>query len=548
MVNYLISRILILFILGACASRMKDQIKDYKEKYTQGNFELAQKILEESELKEDKKSILLWHLERGTLSFDSKEFDKSIEHFQEAIDLIDRLFTKKLSSKAAAILINDASDDFYGSSFERSYAYYYLSKSYYARFLKSNQSQDLQGARAAILAWDSYFGELERSGDKSLYFTDLMLKIFGAQIHEVSEIKNDKQISLQLYKDALRLLDSLGGMYAIFNKSHLEYIKFFKSEGIKPSEELYVKTENYEDLKNYLHIRILTLTKDVRAYEIDEVAKSLKVSSDILGKIKSNITNVSLVLEEGFIPPKVGKVFNIGLKGAMSSISDSSAKKFIATVGVEAITLFAMNTLGMSPTSSSDVGGFIFAHNVTKVAVAEAGIEFELPSIENYPDPHKTELFILNTEGKTILQQPFVAINDNGDLAKVVLEEEMVSHYFKTGTRVASKHIVAIIAAMGVYQKLKGISQGGDLIAKTAALGTYVGASKGLSLLEKADTRQWSTLPRLIKISDLSLPNGSYQLGIARYDNGVLPKKPTRIVGQFTVGSQKKTIHHFRMF
>ena len=125
----------ILLVLGACASKMKDQMRAYREAYASGDYAAAAELLNKSVLKKDKKSVLLWHLEQGTLLLSQGNESGSIKDFITAVELIDQLYTKKLSAKAATLLINDASDVFYGASYERSYAHYFLSKAYYARYL-----------------------------------------------------------------------------------------------------------------------------------------------------------------------------------------------------------------------------------------------------------------------------------------------------------------------------------------------------------------------------------------------------------------------------
>jgi hypothetical protein len=264
MVRYFLPSLILLLFLGACASRMKDQMRDYREAFKARDFKKASAILEKSDLKKDKKSELLWHLEKGSVSLAQEELDEAVQHFQTSVELIDKLFTVKLTSKAASLLINDASDEFYGASYERSYAHYFLARSLYARYLKTGNRLDLQGARAAILSWDSYFTELQRSAtSKTLYSTDLMLKVFGGQIHEASEIRSDLQIALQLYKDALHLLGTQGGIFSLFNEKSAEYVSAYTSKG-KPDQKLYVATPASEDLKNFLHYKILSLTKEVR--------------------------------------------------------------------------------------------------------------------------------------------------------------------------------------------------------------------------------------------------------------------------------------------
>ena len=524
-------------------------MKEYRTAFAAQEYEKASKLLDKSDLKDDKKSLLLWHMEKGSLAIASSDEDSAITHFEAAVELIDRLYTTKLSAKAASLLINDASDEFYGASYERSYCYYYLSKSYYSRYLKKGVKLDLQSARAAILAWDTYFTELQRSATtKTLYQTDLMLKVFGGEIHEISGVKNDDQIALQLYKDALKILETQGGIFPIFNKKSVEYIKDYEDrvgDGKAPTTKFYETTPAQKDLKDFLHFKILTLTKEIRGGDFDNQVKSLKPDPEVVKEAKKGEANVVLVLEEGFIPQKVGKNFNFGIKGAMNAVDNKGAKSFIAGAGVEAVTLFAMNKLGMGPTQTAGAGSFVFAHSATKLAVTEAAIEFELPMIEQVPLSNRLELFVLDERGVIVRKGPLPVITENGDIAKVVLEEDVVARYTKTGTRVAIKHIIAIVAAMKVYQSLKQ-GNDGDFLAKTAAMATYVGASKGIAAMEKADTRHWTTLPNTIRMTEMKLPPGNYQLAIASYSGDVAPKAPVKNLGNIQVKSSDKTIYHLK--
>lgn len=524
---------------------MKDQMKEYRNAFKAQDFEAASKLLEKSELKKDKKSVLLWHMEKGTLALAQKDESTAISHFQRSLDLIDELYTTKLSSKAASLFINDASDQFYGASYERSYAHYYLAKAYYGRYLKTKAKLDLQGARGTILAWDTYFTDLQRSASsKTLYNTDLMLKVFGGEIHEVSEIRNDLQIALQLYKDALKILEVQGGIFTLFNQKSLDYIKSYKSDGEIPKGNLYVSTPAQHDLRDFLHYKILSLTKEIRGSDYALQVKALKPSDAVTKKIAQGEGNAVIVVEEGFIPQKVGKSFNFGIKGAINAVDNKGAKTFIATVGTEFVTAFAMNKLGMVPKNASGAGSFIFAHDVTRLAVQEAAIEFELPMIEEVPLVQRLEVFILNEKGVIVHHEPFPVVSENGDIARVVLEEDVVARYVKTGTRIAIKHIAAIVAAMKVYKSLDQGGQGGDFLAKTAAMATYVGASKGIAMYEKADTRHWTTLPQALRMTELKLVPGNYQVAIANYSGEKAPEAPSKVLGSISVNQSGKSIHH----
>ncbi len=537
--------LLCILLLGACASRMKDQMKAYRDAYALGNFEAAQEVLDKSVLKDEKKSVLLWHLEKGTIAYRRNDLDASISHFQRSLALIDELFTKRLSAKAASLLINDTSDVFYGASYERSYAHYFLAKALYTRYQKTGNKLDLQGARGTILAWDTYFTDLQRSSTyKTLYHTDLMMKVFGGAVHEVSDIKGDKQIALQLYKDALVILDKEGGIYSHFNSKNAEYVKDAVArlkEGKAPDDKFYAPTPAHDDLKNYLHYKILAVTKEVRGYDFQTTAKTLKASEAVIKKVNEGEPNVVIVVEEGLIPQKVGKHFNFGLKGAADQVKDPGAKSFIMNVGSAVIAQFAMNQLGMVPKNSASSGNFMFGYEATKLAAMEAAIEFELPMIETVPPVQRMELFIMNESGVVVKRGPLPVVSENGDIARVVLEEDVVARYVRTGTRVAVKHLVAIIAAYGVYQKLRSDSE--DFLAKTAAMATYIGASKGIAAMEKADTRHWTTLPQAIRMTEWKLPPGNYKAGIGLYSATKAPEAPAKILGDFVVKPSGKTLH-----
>jgi hypothetical protein len=538
----------LLFILGGCASRMKDEMKSYREAFARGSYTEAGEILKKSQLKTDQKAQLLWHLEQGTLALSQGNESESIQEFIAAIELIDQLYTKKLSAKAQSFLINDASDVFYGASYERSYAYYYLSRAYYARYLKTQARLDLQGARATILAWDSYFQELQRSAaPKTIYQTDLMLKVFGGQIHEVSEIRNDKQIALQLYKDALGILDSLGGALSVFNEKHADFIKQYEESLAQqklPPQEAFVKTSAWEKSRDFLHYKILSLTKEIRPQELGALEKKLTPTAQVKERLKLK-SNTVILVEEGLIPQKVGRPFNFGLKGAMSSSENSGARAFIATVGWEALTAFAMKTLGITPSARGNNADFIFGYHATKLAVAEAAISFELPMIEAAPRLGEFDVVVMDEKGSIIQRAPLAIVSENGDIARVVLEEDVVSRYAKTGARVALKHLLAIVASMQIYQKLKG---NGELIAKTAAMATYVASSKSIAAMEEADTRHWTTLPRTFRMEEFNLPQGKYTIALSSPDSSEgAPSPALKVLGDIQVSQSGKVIHTFRL-
>jgi hypothetical protein len=133
-----------------------------------------------------------------------------------------------------------------GETYEISLMYFYLSSAYFniyqqgfvfdanpdpkakekwvRRELTDQQRRTyLFAARASVLAWDTFFQTLQRSNRKTLYQSDLLVKLMGALIHEAIG-GTDLQIALQLYQDALVVFYSIGPIYPSFNKKFLDYI------------------------------------------------------------------------------------------------------------------------------------------------------------------------------------------------------------------------------------------------------------------------------------------------------------------------------------
>ena len=81
-----LSLLSVLLILGACASKMRNQMAEYRTSYAAGDFKAAHKILEKSELKKAKNSHLLWSLEKGSTALALNDLDTAISSFNSALD------------------------------------------------------------------------------------------------------------------------------------------------------------------------------------------------------------------------------------------------------------------------------------------------------------------------------------------------------------------------------------------------------------------------------------------------------------------------------
>jgi hypothetical protein len=217
-----------LFFFVSCAHKGRKERNQIRELVTANDFAGAFKILSESENLKEPKSRLLYLMEAGKLKHLAESWEDSNVFFDEASKLIDDLYTKSVTAKAQAWLLNDSNDIFYGASYERSMVYFYKSLNHYKLFLKNNDRSQLFAARAEIVAWNAFLRVLkEDKRGSSVFKDDIWAKVFGAQIHEVIDTREDLFIALQLYKDADHILfRNLNGLKS-FNDKFIEFKKDF---------------------------------------------------------------------------------------------------------------------------------------------------------------------------------------------------------------------------------------------------------------------------------------------------------------------------------
>jgi hypothetical protein len=509
----LIAFILIcLTLFHACSNKGREQGRQIRTLYSQKQFDKAIDVLEKSELKSDSKSQVLYHMELGSLYFAKQYYLQATEQWEKARKLIEEYYTVSITQRAATFLYNDTVENYYGEPFEISQLYFHLSLAYYfiAKSGKTHQydaekkqfllneipnnekRRYLFAARATVVAWDSFFQTLQRSNRATLYQSDLLVKLVGAFIHQ--EIGgNDLQIALQLYQDALVILYSLVPTYASFNSDYINYIKNTKLESLKRTarpDKHFAPTELFNRLEKFLKQRLYNITHKHRRNSLAELTKRFQLQG-----LKPTQDELSVLLTRDLIAEKKAKPINLGLKGLMDQVEDPTTRKFIQAVGVTVLSYFAMNTLKLVPKDRAmTYGEFVYARNVSEIAVQEIAIEFEVPMIENkLATPVKLEL------DETELTSEMALITSVGDLARIAMEESAALRLTKVGVRVGVKYILAIVAAYKVYDMNKSKPWAGTL-----AVAQFIVSSKAILASESADTRYWSLLPSEIYWGEFS--------------------------------------------
>ena len=326
----------------------------------------------------------------------------------------------------------------------------------------------------------------------------MLAKIFGAFIHEEIGSSAERQIARQLYLDAKKVLFYNYNRYPSFN---------LKSEDFQKNYSRFAKMQESQIKAKYV--------------APTEYAKSLTAFID--GRLKDlssgNKENIKIFVREDYIAEKEAEKISFPLP--MTSFNLSTAATSMSSRRSQGqqnekppMTLleFALFAIGVS-------------------SVKDAAIDFELPTVETKITKTKLTAVIFNKKGEEVMQKEIYLVNPLSEIAKGTFEDSKAATYTRIGTRVALKHVAAIIAAYAIYKNQP------NALGQTLAFGSYYAASRGISSTEEADLRFWSTLPSNIRMSSLSLPVGEYSWHILKQDT---QESTTYPQDNFTVTGKEK--------
>lgn len=537
---------------AGCSVRSRKEQSEIKTLFIAKEHQKALLVLENSTIKKDKKNELLYLMEKGRILYSQKEYFKAANVFYKANELVDKLYTKKIREKILSSIGNDNSETYYGSVFERSMLYYFQAQCFYklyqigeyqknekitvtedkkskqviknvtVKLSASERAQYLNRARASIVAWNAFFDELKNTNTETLYRNDLLGKLFAANIHEAIGAK-DRQITLQLYKDARLFLKTQGHTYGHFDENYKELTRNLQEmlgdQKLTLNGQKLKTTFYYQDLLDFLDYKILTMTWNIRRGEYERLLKDYSPGQNVIDRLNQskNISNVSVILERDVITSMKPYKFEYSLNKALENIEDPVSKALLEGIGIPIITYFAMGPLGLGTVHQSGNMVIYTRHDIGTTMVKHTGIEFEMPIVEKAPLSTALKLYIYKKgKDKEELFQTndFVVAAPNNDIAEQAANERAAASYKKVGIRVAIKHALAILAAYQTYSSMRGKNGENEFLAKSIAFAQYMASSKGIAESEKADVRHWTTLPGVINLTDIYLPEGQYRLAV----------------------------------
>ena len=281
---------LLLFIsLISCAGVDKNRkyTNEIRVKISENNYNSALEIAKNKKFYSEKINILIKNLELGTIHYLKQNYYQSLRFFEIAKKISDELYTISISKKVLSGY--DANlDNYYGEYYELSMIRFYLSlvnynlykQGYYEEYIDENNKKiekkelteteknfHLTYARSSIVEWDTFMKTLQKEKQGvDTYKNDMLLKIWGSFIHYEYGSLTDKQIAIQLYKDAKDVLLKNYNMYSVFNKKDKKFNDDYKKLENKTLQQLYKdyieETQYSNEIKEFIERNKKNTEKD----------------------------------------------------------------------------------------------------------------------------------------------------------------------------------------------------------------------------------------------------------------------------------------------
>ena len=453
--NYLL--ILIFFIFTSCAGLQNYYSK--LEKYMiNENYNKAQKLVTDSKNIYGNKNEFLYYADLGLLYHLSNKYQQSNANFEIAKKIYEENYTKSISLGVFSLFANDNVVPYYGHYYEIAYVNIFCALNYIL------QGQDKEAVVEAKQI-DNLFKKINADTfGKTFYNDDPFIRYFMGLVYENAGYYNDALIS---YKLALRNYDkSIYSKETFKNKNNCGYNLPVPTDLIQSLYDLYI----------YLGF--------------SQEASNLKEKFNIHFKEKTqNYGELIIVNYNGLSPKKVDNIIELSFYKAwpyfnstkISSKEQEQAEKVRAAVQAG------------------------FSDDYIKIA---------FPKYERYQNKISSfiveeKIFEENNKTKTFKQNigySYVA-GDIGTLLINALQDENLAIYSKTIARAVGRYVLSKVVVEQVNQQESKSNN-------TLSFLTNSILNIANSMLEKADTRSWKTLPETINMSKIFLPEGHHNLTI----------------------------------
>ena len=355
--NFLLKTSVLLVVAGCSKAQYRANQEKMSSFYTKKDYVSAKKLATDEEFLPEKENVLLKNLEQGSGYLYNDNACSALYFYDKAEKIATDQQTKSIKD-GINTAITEADGIYYGQTYEQSLMNFYRSLANYKVYksgicdiseikkdeeknAKKDSSKDktkikdekdadnsenqtkikqlseqekttfLRSSRANVLLWDSWMKGRTIEKNDRLYMDDLLLKLWGAFIHEQNATAADLQIAKQLYKDAQDVAKKRYAVYNSFNGQNRDFIANIDNQ---------LKREQSIDGNN-------TYTNDLIEYTNQQIQRIEKKRS----------ANLAIIIHDGTIAPKVAKE-SISPLGVAAFALNPDASIMSSVLGINTLT------------------------------------------------------------------------------------------------------------------------------------------------------------------------------------------------------------------
>lgn len=490
-----IQRALIFFIflpvfISSCAT-YRQKMNSYYQHVQKAEYSEAESFLNNNSYIQANRNKLLFYLEKGIVLHYQQQYDSSNQFFNLADAFLEER-RKSAGDVAAGLLLNPMEQLYTGEPFEALMIHYFKALNYWYLQMPENVRVEARRITLANNLLNDYAGKNERKYSKDAFLTNL-----EGMLYEYAGDINNAFIS---YRNAADLYLKQKGTYydvAIPQQLKHDLLRTAYQMGFNDIAEFYKK-----------EFLILNQTDSLLTANIEKPSKELV-----------------LFVETGLAPVKQEQTISIQRDGY-----GNTDFYFINNFGERVAVPFNQQYYRTIQGASFDAARI----SLTRIALPEYQIVY------TYNNPPTVQ-----ANGITI--KPALAQNINS-LALATLEER----FLKEIANAIARQVVKKLMEKGVSLAAEAIANSGNDSSSSKkteeqkkkdkenaeAVGAVAGLLVGIfnASTEKADTRNWQSLPAHIFYTRIPLKNGNNEIVIE--NNG--KKQKIQIEGK--EGMQLKTI------
>ena len=439
-----------MLLLASCAS-YRQQSADYYAELEQGNYAQAEKALNKTRLLKKNRNRLLWLLEKGKLAHLQGNWVESNRHFNEADEIMES-DRNSFGDVALSNLLNPMMKHYRAEDFEKYLVHYYKAINYMQ--LNDDEAALVEARRITLRT----YMQDDKVGSKDKYKEDAFSFSLQGMIYEAA---NDINNAFIAYRNAVDVyLEANGRHYGTSLPTQLK----------KDVLRLAAQNAFTDELERYE--RLLGMN-----YQPEATPEG---------------GELVLFWENGTVPVKVQEDFYFSvIKGAGGGLFFNDSRGMYNNIPFN----------GGVGYNNDDI-------NITDLR----GFHVALPRYEAQPPLYSHAVILAN--GKSFA---FEKAEDIANLATSTLKERMLRELTNTLTRMAIKKLAeAAVRHAGSSGSSSGKSGEEDRKKEQKKKNQREALALGLQLFnmatEKADTRNWQSLPQTIYYARIPLQKGENKL------------------------------------